>query len=210
MPGVPRDSVLRLYDEGVHDFAAAADGLSAEGWDQLACGEWTATDLARHVLAVAGWYHDWLDRAERGDASPPFGAQELAAQNAEALRALSGLGGPEAMAQFVARARAYRDRLSAQWDVPYGYPRGTVTAGLHAAVAACEWHLHTWDLTHALGRGHRPSDAASLYAATGACSAAAESGLKGRVAAMLIPLGTHLRPWEAILRRSGRAPGPDD
>jgi uncharacterized protein (TIGR03083 family) len=210
MPGVPRDSVLRLYDEGVHDFAAAADGLSAEGWDQLACGEWTATDLARHVLAVAGWYHDWLDRAERGDASPPFGVQELAAQNAEALRALSGLGGPEAMVQFVARARAYRDRLSAQWDVPYGYPRGTVTAGLHAAVAACEWHLHTWDLMHALGRGHRPSDAASLYAATGACSAAAESGLKGRVAAMLIPLGTHLRPWEAILRRSGRAPGPDD
>jgi hypothetical protein len=98
----------------------------------------------------------------------------------------------------VARARAYRDRLPAQWDVPYGYPR------------ACEWTLHTWDLAHVLGRGHRPSDAASLYAATGAGSAAAESGLKGRVAAVLIPLGTHLRPWEAILRRSGRAPGPDD
>jgi hypothetical protein len=114
------------------------------------------------------------------------------------FRALSGLGGPEAMAQFVIRARAYRDHLSAQWDVPYGYPW------------ACEWHLHAWDLAHVLGRGRRPSDAASLYAATGACGAAAESGLKGRVAAVLIPLGTHLRPWEAILRRSGRAPGPDD
>jgi uncharacterized protein (TIGR03083 family) len=210
MSGVERDRVLHLYDDGVDAFAAAAGDLSADDWERVACGEWTATDLVRHVLAVAGWYHGWLDRAECGDASPPFGVSGLAAQNAEALRALSGLGGPEAMAQFVARARAYCDRLPAQWDVPYGYPRGTVTAGLHAAVAACEWHLHTWDLAHVLGRGHRPPDAVSLYAATGACSAAAEGGLKGRVAEVLIPLGTHLRPWEAILRRSGRAPGPDD
>ena len=34
--------------------------------------------------------------------------------------------------------------------------------------------------------------------------------MKGRVAGALVPLGARLRPWEAILRRSGRAPTPDD
>jgi uncharacterized protein (TIGR03083 family) len=208
--GVPPASVLRLYDEGVDAFAHAAGRLDPDVWALHACGDWTAADLARHVLAVAGWYHEWLDRAEHGDTDPAFGAADLAFRNAEALAPLSGLEGPTALAQFVERARTYRDRLPARWDLPFGYPRGTVTAGLHAAVAACEWHLHTWDLARARGRGYRPSDPAALYAATGECLAVAEGGVKGRVTALLVPLGTRLRPWEAVLRRSGRAPGPDD
>ena len=56
------------------------------------------------MLAVAGWYHDWLDRAERGDAAPPFGVAELAAQNAMALDELADLDGPAALELFVARA----------------------------------------------------------------------------------------------------------
>ena len=210
MSGVPPASVLRLYDEGVDAFADAAGRLGPGAWTLPACGVWTTAELARHVLAVAGWYHDWLDQAEHGDARPPFGAADLAVRNAQALAALSGLEGPIALARFVERARTYRDRLPARWDLPFGYPRGTVTAGLHAAVAACEWHLHTWDVARAQGGGHRPSDPAALYAATGECLAVAEGGVKGRVAALLVPLGTRLRPWEAVLRRSGRAPGPDD
>jgi Mycothiol maleylpyruvate isomerase N-terminal domain len=210
MSGVPPANVLRLYDQGVDAFADAAGRQDPGAWALAACGAWTAADLARHVLAVAGWFHDWLDRAERGDAEPPFGAADLTSRNAEALAALTALEGPTALARFVERARTYRNRLPDRWDLPYGYPRGTVTAGLHAAVAACEWHLHTWDLAHAQGRGHRPSDPAALYAATGVCLAVAEGGLRGRVAALLVPLGTRLRPWEAILRRSGRAPGPHD
>lgn len=54
MSGVERDRVLHLYDDGVDAFAAAAGDLSADDWDRVACGEWTATHLARHVLAVAG------------------------------------------------------------------------------------------------------------------------------------------------------------
>ncbi len=210
MPGVPRDTVLRLYDEGVDAFAAAAGALGPGGWGRAACGEWTASDLARHVLAVAQWYDGWLDRAERGDAAPPFGASELAARNAAALEELRALGGPEAVTRFVVTARAYRARLPSDWDLPFGYPRGTVSAGLHAGTAACEWHLHTWDLAHASGLGYQPSDPAALYSAAGACLAAAEGGVKGRVTAALVPLGARLRPWEALLRRSGRAPGPDD
>ena len=71
MSGVPPASVLRLYDEGVDAFAGAAGRLDPGAWALAACGDWTAADLARHVLAVAGWYHDWLDRAEHGDAEPP-------------------------------------------------------------------------------------------------------------------------------------------
>jgi hypothetical protein len=85
-----------------------------------------------------------------------------------------------------------------------------VTAGLHAAVAATEWHLHAWDLARSIGSGHRPSDPETLYRATGACLARAEGGLKGRIANALTPLGARLSPWEAMLRRSGRAPGPGD
>jgi Mycothiol maleylpyruvate isomerase N-terminal domain len=210
VPRVPRDNVLHLYDEGVSAFEAAAAGLPPDGWDLTACGEWTAAELARHVLAAAGWYHEWLDRAERGDAAPAFGVEELGAHNALALAELAHLDGPAAVGQFVARARAYGARLPASWDLPFGFPRGTVTAGLHAAMAGSEWHLHTWDLARSRGGGHRPSDPAALYEATGECLAVVEGGVKGRVAGLLVPLGSRLRPWEAMLRRSGRAPGADD
>jgi hypothetical protein len=162
------------------------------------------------VAAVAGWYHEWLDRAERGDATPPFRAEELAAQNELALVPLAETTGPAALELFVPRARSYRERLPAAWDLPYGYPRGTVTAGLHAAIAATEWHLHAWDLARSGGSAHGPSDPDALYRGAGACLATAQGGLKGRIAAVLVPLGARLSPWEALLRRSGRAPGPED
>ncbi|HSZ37578.1 MAG TPA: maleylpyruvate isomerase N-terminal domain-containing protein [Acidimicrobiales bacterium] len=210
MSEVPRDEVLRLYDEGVDAFARWAGGLTDGDWDRPACGAWSAAVLVRHVAAVAGWYHEWLDRAERGDASPPFRASELAAQNELALRPLAETTTPTALELFLARARSYRDRLPVNWDLQYGYPRGTVTAGLHAAVAATEWHLHAWDLARSGGSGHRPSDPDALYRGAGACLAAAQGGLKGRIAAVLVPVGARLSPWEALLRRSGRAPGPGD
>ena len=210
MSEVSAEEVLQLYDEGVDAYAGLAGELTGEGWGRSACGEWDASALTRHVAAVAGWYHEWLDRAERGDAAPPFGGADLATQNALALDALAETSGPAALELFVSRARSYRERLPGTWDLPYGYPRGTVTAGLHAAVAACEWHLHAWDLARSGGSGHRPSDPDALYRGAGACLAKAEGGLKGRIAAVLVPVGARLSPWEALLRRSGRAPGPDD
>ena len=202
--------MLRLYDEGVDAFARSAGALDREDWDRAACGEWSAAVLIRHVAAVAGWYHEWLDRAERGDAAPPFRADELAAQNELALVPLAETSGPAALELFVDRARSYRARLPAAWDLSYGYPRGTVTAGLHAATAATEWHLHAWDLARSGGSGHRPSDPDALYRGAGACLATAQGGVKGRIAAVLVPVGARLSPWEAMLRRSGRAPGPGD
>lgn len=210
MSEVPQDEVLRLYGEGVDAFARLAGELTGEDWERRACGEWSAVVLTRHVAAVAGWYHEWLDRAEHDDATPLFGGKELAAQNELALVPLAGTSGPAALELFVTGARSYAERLPAAWDLPYGYPRGTVTAGLHAAVAATEWHLHSWDLARSGGSGYRPSDPDALYRGAGACLAKAQGGLKGRIAAILVPVGARLSPWEALLRRSGRAPGPED
>jgi hypothetical protein len=207
---VPQGEVLRLYAEGVDAFARLAGALTDEDWDRGACGEWSAVVLTRHVAAVAGWYHEWLDRAERGDATPPFRGEVLAEQNEIALLPLAETGGPAAVELFVTRAKSYAERLPAAWDLPYGYPRGTVTAGLHAAMAATEWHLHAWDLARSVGSGHRPSDPDALYRGVGACLVTAQGGLKGRIAAVLVPVGARLSPWEALLRRSGRAPGPGD
>jgi hypothetical protein len=207
---VPQDEVLRLYGEGIDAFAGLAGELTGEDWERRTCGEWSALVLTRHVAAVAGWYHEWLDRAERGDATPPFGGQELAARNELAWEPLAGTSGPVALELFVTRATSYAGRLPAAWDLPYGYPRGTVTAGLHAAGAATEWHLHSWDLARSRGSGHRPTDPDALYRGAGACLAKAQGGLKGRIAAILVPVGARLSPWEALLRRSGRAPGPGD
>lgn len=210
MTEVPEEEVLRLYDEGVDAYARVTDELPPGGWGRRACGQWDATALTRHVAAVAGWYHEWLDRAEAGDATRPFGAEQLAARNELALAALAETSGPAALELFVTRARSYRERLPAVWELPYGYPRGTVTAGLHASMAACEWHLHAWDLARSGGSGHRPSDPDALYRGAGDCLAKAQGGLKGRIAAVLVPVGARLSPWEALLRRSGRAPGPGD
>lgn len=210
MSSVPQAEVLRLYHEGVDAFSGLAGACSGADWERRACGEWSALVLTRHVAAVAGWYHEWLDRAERGDASAVFHSKELAAQNELALLPLAGMPGPAALELFVTRAQSYRERLPAAWDLPYGWPWATVTAGLHAPVAAAEWHLHAWDMARARGMGHRPSDPEALYRASGACLVKTERGIKRRIAAALVPLGARLSPWEAMLRRSGRAPGPED
>src|SRR5260370_7024502 len=93
MLSVSRDRVLRLYDEGVGAFAESTKELDSDGWARAACGEWTAAELARHALAVVGWYHAWLDQAQKGDAVPPFGVAELGARNAEAVGSMAGLAG---------------------------------------------------------------------------------------------------------------------
>ena len=184
--------MLALFGEGASAFAAEAGRLDDDGWDRPACGEWNATQLARHVLAVIGWYHDWLDRAEAGDASPAFRIDDLPDGNERALDAIGDISGPAATQRFVAEADRYADRLTAAWDLPFGYPRGTVTAGLHAGMAGFEWHAHAWDLDHR----HQPSRPDLMYLAASACLAAAA----GRTADDDPPAD----PWRAMLVRSGR------
>src|SRR4051812_37176470 len=115
---VPAEEVLGLFREGVDAFCAEAARLDEAGWARPACGEWAATQLPRHVLAVVGWYHDWLDRAEAGDASPAFPIEDLAARNARDqadMAAHGGLSGPEATERFRERAELYAGRLVDEW-----------------------------------------------------------------------------------------------
>jgi hypothetical protein len=188
---VRADEVLDLFGEGVDAFCAETARLDDEAWDRPACGEWSAAQLARHVLSVVGWYHEWLDRAEAGDASAAFPIDDLDRQTARSLIDMGDLPGPEATERFRARALTYADRLPDAWDLPYGYPRGTVTAGLHAGMAAVEWHVHTWDLSP----DHVPSRPDLLYVGAADCMAAA----LGRTADDPPP-----DPWSAMLERTGR------
>ena len=157
---------------------------------------WDGTDLAGHLVTVIAWYHDWLDRSIAGDATPAFDASTLDQQTARSLAALPAGTGPGRIAVFAASARRYARRLTDHWDVPFGYPRGTVTAGLHAALAGWEWHVHAWDLATAAGRDHRPPDAEALYTAGMDCYATA-TGADPRVA-------DPPDAWRELLRRTGR------
>lgn len=186
--------------------AQVTEGWSEDQWGQPACGEWTGVDLAGHLVTVARWYHRWLDRAEAGDSAPPFPADVLGARTAEALAQLEPGTGPERVDTFTREAEAYAERLPATWLLPYGYPFGTVTAGLHAGVATVEWHIHAWDLARAAGADHRPADAQALALGAIRCVAAATGGWRGAALGALGPIAFRRDPWASLLTRSGRHP----
>ena len=195
------ETVLGLSDEGVAAVERTTATFTTDDWDRRACGEWTATDLAGHLVCVIAWYHAWLDRAEAGDAAPPFREVDLAERNATALAALSPATGAARVDEFASEARRYAQRLGPVWDLPYGYPTGTVTVGLHAGIAATEWHLHAWDLS---GGTHRPSQPRELFVAAATAMTTAQGGAIGRAGAATLPLAARRKPWEQLLKRSGR------
>ena len=190
------DRVVESFLAGVTAVSGAVEGWADADWARPACGIWTGTDLAGHLVTVVGWYYSWLDRALAGDASPAFPADELTIQTAAALDTLPSGSGPDRVAEFDRTARRYAARVVDAWEVPYGYPRGTVTAGLHAALASWEWHVHASDLARTAGRDHRPADAALLYGRGMDCFAVA-TGTDPRVDA---PADA----WLELLRRTGR------
>ena len=206
VPSLTVEQIRPLFMDGVNAIEGITAGWSEPTWEQQVCGEWSATETARHLLAVSRWYHSWLDRAIDGDASPPFPNDEMDDRNAHALTAIGNLSGAEAIHAFVESATSYLARAAEHWDLPFGFPSGTVTVGLHGGIAATEWHLHGWDLSAPTPRRHAPADARLLFIAAGSCVAATRAGLTGRVMRLLIPLGSRLRPWPTLLSRSGRNP----
>jgi uncharacterized protein (TIGR03083 family) len=210
--GVPRSGpspevVQGLYREGVDAFAGLARAAGeADAWDKPACGPWTAADLVRHEVDVISWYHDWLDRALAGDPSPAFDADELDDRTAVGVRALADLDPVDATERYATEAERYLERIPPHWDLAFGYPRGTVTVGLHAGLAATEWHLHAWDLAGALGTDHQPSDPGALLVAAAACLAVAPGGVVQKGQRALAPVAARARPWDRMLTTSGRQP----
>ena len=133
-PGEVQD----LFRSGVDAVVQITESFEDPDWDKPVCGRWSAQQTAQHVLAVAGWYHQWLDRAVADELDPPFLAAEMAEQNEVALSQYTDLPGPEAVTRFSDRATAYLARTEAEWDRQFSYPYGTVTVGLHVGVAATE------------------------------------------------------------------------
>jgi hypothetical protein len=205
---VSQDAVLQLYESGVDAIAGYASRFEGAHWESIACGEWSAAEVVAHVEYVVGWYHQWLDRAERGDASPAFPIDELPARNADALRGADAEAPLRHVETFVASARSYARRLRGAWELPFGYPRGTVTAGQHGALAALEWHAHAWDLARVLGVDHVPADADVLAEAAAETWLASQGrGPVARATAAVAPKVAKRQrdPWGALLRRLGRA-----
>jgi hypothetical protein len=202
---VDRNIVARLYSEGVEAISTVTARFDVATWTRLGCGSWDAEDTARHVFAVTRWYDQWLDRAMAGDVSLPFPESEIDDRNDNTVKALQHKDGPTAIAMFEQTAIAYLDRALQQWDVPYGYPFGVTTVGLHLGVAATEWHLHAFDFAAALGDRYEPRDASALFRAAGLGVAQTKPAFQRAALRLLVPAGARFRPWPTILRQSGRA-----
>jgi len=196
--------VLAQYREGVDAVVATVAGWDDAQWAEPACGEWSGTDLAGHLVTVIGWYHSWLDRGLAGDLDPVFPIAALDTETVAALAALRAGSGPARIDEFRASADAYAARLGEHWDAPFAYPRGLVTAGLHAGVAAVEWHIHAWDLARAAGGDHEPADAEGLFLAAARCQLAVAGGLRERAGMQAARLAARRRPWHQLLQRMGR------
>jgi hypothetical protein len=201
-------TVLATYRDGVSALATLGVRLPDEAWSERVCGVWTATDLAGHVMVVAGWYHEWLDRAEAGATDPPFPSSELATRNQVALNGLEPEDGEGRLLRFRELALGYADRLPEAWDRPYGFPYGTVTAGQHAALAALEWHAHAWDLARGVGWEHRPQDPDGLFDAVGEAWPERLGRVRRTVVRSTLPLAraTSRDRWALLLKNTGRVP----
>ena len=200
----PDPEVLAQFRAGVDGVVAVTAGFDDEQWSAPACGHWTGTELAGHLATVIGWYHDWLDRGLDGIAEPVFPIGDLDERTAAALSALPRGSGPDRIDEFAASAERYATRLADHWDVPFGSPRGTVTAGLHAGVAAVEWHVHAWDFAHAAGLDYVPAAADVLFVAAARCQMAMLGGFRGRAGVRAAKLAARRNPWEQLLQHMGR------
>lgn len=120
------------------------------------------------------------------------------------------------MKVFVERATAYLDRAKSAWDLPYGYPLGTITTGLHVGVAAAEWHLHAWDLSGVrLAHGgvrhvpdRVPEESRLLYLAAGDALAAPKSGPVRWGTRQVVRLTSSTHPWVTLRKEAGRTQVP--
>ncbi len=207
-PLVVEQDVASLYLYGIDAVVAATESLTEEQWHSRCCGSWSATSLAHHLLGVVGWYDAWLDRALVGTSSPPFPRADLDRRATDALVTHFSLSGPESIELFAERARDYLERARGAWDLPYGYPLGTITTGLHVGVAACEWHLHAWDFSGLDDERHipnrRPGCTRLLYLASGDAIAATKRTPARQFTRAVLRATADTHPWTTILRRSGR------
>lgn len=198
--------VIAQFEEGVAALVEQANRREGRAWHKTVVGEWSAHELARHVVVIVDWYHEWLDAALAGDASQPFPAKQLDGRNELAILDIRDLEGPDAIRQFTERANDYAERLrsvaaTGQWSAPYGFANGVSTIGGHAGIAAAEWHLHAWDMS---GGAWSPSNASELYLAVGDGMTATQPKWKQAITRRVVRRIAQREPWLDLVARSGR------
>ncbi len=194
-----------LYADGLAALKTQAGSISSHQWDIITvCGDWSAAELARHLLGVARWYHEWLDRAIAGDVSLPFAAEELDERNAAVIDSLGHLTGPQALAEMLPLAENYLNRAAEHMELPYGFPFGISTVGTHLAGVAGEWHLHAWDFSTAGNNLHVPENQGEIFRAVAKLIGGTQGGAQGFVTKLMTPLVSRHNAWNRLLTASGR------
>lgn len=206
MTALGPQQVIAQFDEGVAAIVDHASRREGRDWHKTIVGDWSAHELARHLVAVTDWYHEWLDAALAGDSTQPFPAKQLDDRNELAILDLRDLEGPEAVNRFAERANGYAERLrsaeaSGDWTIAYGFANGVSTVGGHAGIAAAEWHLHAWDMSGGLWS---PTNSSDLYLAVGDGMTATQPRWKQVVTRRVVKRIAQRDPWLDLLKRSGR------
>ena len=168
----PVELSIEIQREAIGAIQDITDRFETAEWQRpTPCKEWNAVELAGHVLAVTGNWHEALDDAEAGTTAHLIAWDELPARNGEAVAALPASTGPERVSQFADRAEAWCRRAEAlDPDLPLpvalqDLSAVPLTVGLFAWVGGWEWHLHAWDFVTVIGGYHRPADVQTLYEA---------------------------------------------
>lgn len=160
------ETFVGLQREGVEAIVNITGRFTEADWQRpTPCEEWTALDLAGHVLAVTAMWDFHLDDALAGATTPRFDYRYMnSTYNLDAVSALPSDSGPDRIASFRRRAGEWFERL-AQTDPELPFPAGMqelaalpVTVRLFASAGVMEWHIHAWDFATVIGEDYRPLD----------------------------------------------------
>jgi uncharacterized protein (TIGR03083 family) len=193
--------------DGVARVGRGAKNLSAEQWNEPACGRWSAQDTARHLLSLSRSHHRWLDAGISGDTRIPYTRQFQNTENHAAIEFLADIDGTDAIAEFVRTAGRYANRVADHWDTPIGVPGGVITAGQHCALTALEYHLHAWDLAQMNNdTRYEPPRVRQLLSAAGEAQAAQASSVDALKILTVAWVRHRYHAWRYLLSASGRTP----
>lgn len=113
------------------------------------CPAWTVREVTIHLLCTFTRFHRLLSRGRAGDFSPPFPAEQLAAEN---QRAVNNYEGADPCAQLRAVVEAFGTALG-DGDELLPHQLGPIPVALQVLFGVNELAIHHDDV--ALAAGHR-------------------------------------------------------
>lgn len=159
-----------MHRAGIAAIADITSRYDAHQWQlPTPCDEWTAVDLAGHVITAATMWHEALDDATTGIETPRWRWADMSRHNTEYLAALPEASGPDRINDFVDLASRWCDRV-ADTDPELPMPVAVqdvcpvpLTVATFAWLAGGEFHVHAWDFARTIGAHYRsPSHARSI------------------------------------------------